>query len=329
MLKEPSKAIYEGENISDIAYIERDKDTKTCSLHIQTDGEWKIYAGRQIESIDFSSPLLTGNQKGCYQLDVTDTVRSYFQLVTEKGKGLLAETHLPIAGGFNFRDLGGIRTKEGRYVKWGKFIRTDELKQLTQADLTYLSNIPIISVIDFRSEMEIEQAPDILPPSVEHVYELSINPGNILELQSLSSGNITDMDSIMIKINEHLVTDPQFIAQYRKFFEILQDENKTPVIFHCTAGKDRTGLGAALILFALGVDEDTIYQNYMESNIYLKEKYAEIIKKNPMLESLFTVKEKYLRAGIYKIKEKYDSPENFLIQELSVDIERFKGMYLD
>ncbi|MCD7900788.1 MAG: tyrosine-protein phosphatase [Bacteroides sp.] len=272
--------------------------------------------------------MLTGKQSGTYSLNVPDSVRSYFWLDTEKGKGILTETHLPMAGGFNFRDLGGIRNTDGRYVKWGKFIRTDELKSLTPADLTYLSSIPVISVIDFRSEMEIDQAPDILPPSAENYYKLSINPGNILELQSLSLGRSMDMDSIMIKINEYLVTEPQFVAYYKTFFDILQDENKVPALFHCTAGKDRTGMGAALILFALGVDEDIIYQNYLESNIYLKEKYAEMIRENPAMESILTVKKEFLQAGINKMKQQYGSVDNFLIQNLSVDINRFREMYL-
>lgn len=328
--KQPiTKAIYEGEAISGLASITRDKVTKSCYLHIATDGEWSIYAGEQVDSIDFSTPLLSGNKSGTYQLDVNTTVRYYFQLVTETGKAILAESHLPMTGGFNFRDLGGIRNQQGKHVKWGKFIRTDELKSLTEADLEYLSAIPVRSIVDFRSEMEIEQAPDILPASVQNNYQLFIDPGNILELQNLNIASSTSLDSVMITINEYLVSDPHFVGRYKRFFEILQDENQVPVIFHCTAGKDRTGMAAALILYALGVSEECIFQNYLESNIYLKEKYAGEIEKNPKLESVLTVKEEFLRAGINKIKEKYDSVEQFLTRELSVDINRFKDLYLD
>ncbi|NDV64098.1 tyrosine-protein phosphatase [Bacteroides sp. 224] len=323
------QGIYEGEEISDIARIYRDKESKACFLTIDTEGSWSLYAGKQVESIDFSQPILKGDKTGTYPVNINDSIRYYFQLNTEKGKGILAETHLPMTGGFNFRDLGGIRTQDGHHVKWGKFIRTDELHQLTEADLRYLSSIPIISVVDFRGQMEIDNAPDILPASVKNAYPLSIHPGNILELQDIAKSGSLNLEKVMITINEYLVSDSTFINQYKEFFSILQDESKVPVIFHCTAGKDRTGMGAALILFALGVNEEMIYENYLASNIYLKEKYAEDIRKNPQMEAVLTVKKEFLEAGINKIKELYGTPENYLTQKLGVDIERFREMYLD
>ncbi len=323
-----TEATYEGEDISGIAEITRDKNTKAASIRIDTDGRWKLYAGPKVESIDFSKPVLEKQGKGDFAIPVPDSVRSYFQLVTDGGKAILAENHLPMTGGFNFRDLGGIKTKDGHFVKWGKIFRSDDLHNLTDADLNYLASIPLISIVDFRSESEVSQLPDKVPSSVVKDYPYHITPGNLTASSDLSQFNVSDMDSVMMSINKLLVTDSTAIKRYKDFFALLQNEKDVPLMFHCTAGKDRTGMGAALVLFALGVDEDTIMDDHLLSNIYLKDKYAKYVAQYPELEPLFGVKSQYLQAGINEIKETYGSIDNYLENTLAVDIPRFREMYL-
>ncbi|MDR1504370.1 MAG: tyrosine-protein phosphatase [Prevotella sp.] len=322
------KVGYSGEDISKDAEITYDKESKNTFFKITTDGKWSVYSGNSVEAIDFSHPILSGEKEGIYKLNVCDSTRSYYQLITDKGQAILAENHLPMAGGFNFRDLGGIKTKDGRHVKWGKIIRSDELKKLTEADLKYLSSIPIVSIVDFRSKNEIEHAPDLLPASVNNNIQLSIDPGNLLTLQSLTEATKDQLDTIMINMNILFVSDSLFIERYKEFFKLLQDEKQTPLLFHCTAGKDRTGMGAALILFALGVDEDTIIKDYLASNIYLKDKYAKEIEMHPMLESVLTVKQKYLQTGIDRIKKEYGSVDKYITTVLNVDTIKFRELYL-
>lgn len=324
---EIKKAVYEGEDISYTASILRDKHTKSAILTINADTTWTIYPGYSTDAIDYTKGF-SGNTKGIYPLDVNDSVRVYFQLVTTKGKTILAEKHLPMEGGYNFRDLGGIKTTDNRYVKWGKLFRTDDLVNLTDFDLSYLASIPITSIVDFRSEQEIESAPDKLPSTVKNTFKLSINPGNLsIDNLDITSKKI-DYSDLMIKMNKSFILDTAITQQYKKFFSILQDENNAPIIFHCSAGKDRTGMGAALILSALGVDEETIIKDYLLSNKYLGDKYKEWTNKYPQLEPLFVVKPEYLQASFSLIKEKHGSVENYLTNELGVDIEKFKQLYL-
>lgn len=87
-------------------------------------------------------------------------------------------------------------------------------------------------------------------------------------------------------------------------------------------------MGAALILFALGVDEETVKQDYLLSNTYLADKYAALMEEYPNLEPLFTVRQEYLEAGIKQMKEDHGSVENYLTNVLRVDIPRFREMYL-
>lgn len=100
--------------------INRDKDTKKATFESSIDGDWSIYAGNSVDSIDFSKPILTGKGKGGFPLEVATDSRSYFEIVTPTGKAIIAERHLPMASGFNFRDIGGYKMQDGRHVKWGK-----------------------------------------------------------------------------------------------------------------------------------------------------------------------------------------------------------------
>lgn len=320
---------YEGENLSDKARIVRDKETKAARLEIAVDGKWKLYSGTSVDAIDFSKPLIEGKGAGTHILSVPDSIRSYFELVTPTGKALLAEVHLPMTGGYNFRDLGGIRTQDGRYVKWGRLFRSDDLHSLTDDDLVYLASIPIKTIVDFRSEDEIKAAPDRVPTTVNASYPYSMNPGNLSDISSLFSMMASGMDTLMQQLNIELVSDTATVNRYRDFFALLQKEENIPLLYHCSAGKDRTGMASALILFALNVDERTILDNYMLSNIYLGDKYAQYIEQLPQLKPLFEVQENYILSGINHIREAHGSVENYLRTVLNVDIEKFRKLYLD
>lgn len=327
--KEMQKAEYAGEDISGAASILRDKETKKAQLKVEFAGKWTLYGGSSVESIDFTTPIAEGNKEGLYDLNVNDTVRSYFQLVTEKGKAILAERHLPMTGGYNFRDMGGFKTQDGKYVKWGKVFRSDDLHKLTDADLRYLAHIPMISIVDFRADDEIQLAPDRIPSSAKS-YTYSISPGNLASatIEHVINLPANELDSIMIGMNKLFVTDAVCINQYKAFFKLLQNEKNVPLMFHCSAGKDRTGMGAALFLFSLGVDEETIMADYLSSNVYLGDKYAGYIKKYPNLRALMGVDPEFLKSGIDQIKKDHGSVDAYLTNVLEVDTAKMKSLYL-
>lgn len=319
---------YAGEDLTGKAHIVRDKYTKAATLNISTGEKWEIYSGSSLESIELSAPLTQGEGIGIYNLPVPDSIRSYFLLVTESGKAILSETHLPMTGGYNFRDLGGMKTKDGRYVKWGKILRSDDLASLTEPDLTYLASLPLHSIVDFRTPEEVETSPDKIPQSVRKTYKYPMTPGNLSDVSDLFSHLANGVEPLMEGMYVSLVTDTASIEGYRKFFALLQDERQVPLLFHCSAGKDRTGMGTALIYYALGVDEDSILNNYLESNRYLADKYGEYLHDYPQLKPLFEVRESYLRSGIRQIKEEYGSVEHFLQSALGVDLDKFRQAYL-
>lgn len=323
------KAEYSGEDVSKYGSILRDKNTKEASFAMSYPGAWALYAGSSVDQIDFSKPFANGTGKDLFPLIIkNDSTRLYFQLVTADGNAILADKVLPMDGGYNFRDMGGIKNKDGKFVKWGKMFRSDELHNLMSSDLKYLASIPIVSVVDFRSEQEINAGPDKLPKSVKNDFKLSIAPGNLSMSPDLEKYTANQFVDFMIEMNRMFVTDSAIINQYRKFFELIQDQKNVPLMFHCTAGKDRTGMAAALFLYSLGVDDETIMNDYLSSNIYLEKKYDFIKTTRPNFEPLFSVRSEYLQAGLDQIKKDHGSIENYLTKILNVDLQKMREMYL-
>ncbi len=323
------KTGYSGEELLGKVTVERSSSGASATLNVEVDGPWELYAGDSTADISMSEPVLKGEGRGNFGFAVDPEKRQYYQFTSGGNSALLAERHLGLEGVFNFRDLGGYPAAEGKHVKWGKFFRSDDLHGLTPADKVYLASIPVVSVVDFRAEQEAAAAPDRLPSDDTHYYHLPISPGDMSDVSAFGELTAEGIIELMGQMNEMFVTTPEFIAQYREFFRLLQDEGNIPLVFHCSAGKDRTGMGAALILSALGVDGEIIMQDYLLSNKYIISKYSSYIGSNPELEPLFSVRSEYLRAGLDKIKEEYGSVDNFLKDQLNVDIAAFRRKYLE
>lgn len=231
---------------------------------------------------------------------------------------------LPIQGAYNMRDLGGYTTQEGKQVKWGKLLRSGDLNELTVKDLQYLNNFPLLTDIDFRSLPEKENAPDKYPQSLKEYIWLPIDAGD------MSNIKITDISLIPRMMEEAYRTIiRKFQDEYKTFFRILAENRHAPLLFHCSAGKDRTGIAAALVLSALGVNRTVVMEDYMLSAEYIKGKYDFLIRMQPALEPLTTVHPEYLKAAFDVIDEEFGGIESFLTHNLEADISKLKELYTE
>ncbi|MDR2636190.1 MAG: tyrosine-protein phosphatase [Campylobacteraceae bacterium] len=304
--------------------IERSKTDKVYTLNVEGDGHWQVFAGETPESIDTNSVIAEGS--GADEINITQfspDKRIYFQYVLEESVKIGAsERLLPMQGAYNVRDVGGYKTDDGRTVKWGKVFRSGSLNQLTNADKTYLENIGIRTVVDFRESSEKILSPDEHLNSVTKRLEYPVNAGNIMQVVQTAEENMQSM----VEVNRLFVTD--FQDEYRRFFETLMSEEK-PLLFHCSAGKDRAGFAAAMFLSALGVDKETVIQDYLLSSIYVEEKYALYVRMFPHMAPVMTVYEEYIEAAFDTIDTKYGGVENYLRNELGVDLELMKSIYVE
>ncbi len=231
---------------------------------------------------------------------------------------------LPVGGTFNVRDMGGYSAADGRTVRWNRVFRSDDLSTLTDDGLDYLTRLEIRSIVDFRDLGEREYAPDRCPGSVSNIYEFPIKVGNLMELLEF---NNHDVGLLLCNANKSLVRD--FNAEYAFFFEVLADGDSAPLLFHCSAGKDRAGFAAALFLSSLGVDREIVIQDYLPSGDNIRPKYRAEVEANPILAPLMQSRREYLSSAFEVIDDEFGGVENYLSEALGVDLDRMRRLYLD
>lgn len=258
-----------------------------------------------------------------------NNVENEMKIIHKDNIAYQSEDHRKIVldGTSNTRELGGYKTKDGRSLKWGVLYRSDKLSELTDADQEYLLQLGIKRVIDFRSSEEKQNEPDQLPSTLKYI-EMPIEADGAIrpKVEAILKGDLNeDVGAILVETNKEFISD--FSGVYKGFIESLI-ENQEPTLFHCTAGKDRAGFAAALVLLAVGVPEKIVIEDYMKTNKYTEETIQDYINKinlyslgsvdAEILRPLLGVEERFIRAALDEIKQKYGSVENFIRDELKI-----------
>ncbi|MDR0630036.1 MAG: tyrosine-protein phosphatase [Treponema sp.] len=232
---------------------------------------------------------------------------------------------LPLEGVHNLRDLGGYPTQEGRQLRWGLLYRAGDLHGLSSKDQAFLEKRHIKTIVDFRGTQEKTRAPDGALATLVQTFELPIEAGSILDLCAAETE--VRGEALMQELYGRLVEIAR--PQYRKFFSILADPAHTPLLFHCSAGKDRTGLAAAFILSALGVDRERIYQDYLLSAAYLREMIRQWLAAEPLLEAVLSVRRGYLEAAFAAIDAAFGGINRYVQEELGADTAGMREWYTE
>lgn len=178
---------------------------------------------------------------------------------------------LNLEGVDNFRDLGGYQTAAGKTVKWGKLYRSANFAETSRADQRVLERLDLYALIDFRSTAEKAEEPNQLAEEPGYrLVEIPTMDGGDNNIQGeiiarLENGEFSgfDPDAFMIEANRQFAT--RFTPQFREFIEVVQEAQGQPVVWHCSAGKDRTGFAAAILLRILGVPQDVVMADYLLS----------------------------------------------------------------
>ena len=242
---------------------------------------------------------------------------------------------LPLQGGRNFRDLGGYRTADGRTVKWGLLYRSGQMHDLTPADYATLQKLGIPTVCDFPDTRERTAEPTLWPAGQKPKV---LSDDYALDMSAMKIGDPSTWTQTQV-VTAMTATYPklldQFNGQYRRMFAELLTGN-VPLAFHCTAGKDRTGVAAALLLTALGVPRATIIDDYLLSNEHMAPMPAHPTgfwaKLSPEAARTFAgVDRRYIDAVFAVIDRHPGGTMGYLKDELGLDagkIAKLRAMYL-
>ncbi len=171
----------------------------------------------------------------------------------------ISRRRIELDGARNFRDLGGYPSLLGGTTRWGRIFRSDRLDTLTLGDLDVLTELGVVTVYDLRTDEERDRAPDPIPSVHIPILSRFMASRPIPDFGALVEHDqgVRFMSDMMIGLLTH--AGPE-IGQILTGFA---DPATTPAVFHCTAGKDRTGLIAALLLEWLGVDRDTVIDDFV------------------------------------------------------------------
>ena len=180
---------------------------------------------------------------------------------------------LPLQGADNTRELGGLPCPGGQ-TAWHRFLRSDELSALTPQDIRFLLEYGVTTIIDLRSPAEIKRTPD----HPDLLKAVSYHPIPFIQEDVSPEGQAEFMQNLsdLWELYQFFLSRKDSV---RQIFETIAKAPEGVVLFHCTAGKDRTGITALLLLMLAGADLQDCQTNYMQTavNLSRKEKFARLM----------------------------------------------------
>ncbi len=248
------------------------------------------------------------------------------------------QRRLNLEGASNFRDFGGYPTPDGRVLR-GRLFRSDRLSKLTPADVSFLDTLNLRWIVDLRRSSESDKDRTVWlgegGPELWHLplFEDSMDRSNALQLIAADPNKRNDPEAaaaIMADMYRDLLNKPETRQQYRKLFLRLAEEAAPSFVVHCSAGKDRTGIVAALVQLLLGVSEADVMADFMltqqfyDGEALMRERSSQVLEHEGVeigeaaLLPVFTVQERYMEAALDEINNRYAGIDNYLTRELDL-----------
>jgi protein-tyrosine phosphatase len=314
------------------AALERDADTLVVTW--TGDEPVAVHVSRSPvdPAADGPDPSEAGARGGRLVLAGLDPATRYYVHLVRPGADtvVVAERLVALEGTLNFRDLGGYVGDGGRRVRWGRVFRSDHLANLTAEDVGRLEAIGVRTVIDYQGAHErVGEAPSALPEATVRRLERPIVDGpadGITFYDRVMDRSITRFETADLT-EFYLRTLERSAAIFGEVLGLIADPDHHAVVFHCRAGKDRTGLTAALLLGALGVADADILDDYVLTNRYRSGRRMEILRPElaskgidiEAFEPLFIAPRETMAATLAGLHERYGSVADYLRSAAGLD----------
>jgi protein-tyrosine phosphatase len=309
------------------------------------DVSWELTGGGPVElavglapgSIDHAHPVARVADATRVSLAGLGPGRHYVSVApTDGGAAVLAaERVLPLEGMDNFRDLGGYRTRDGGRTRWGVVFRADAPDQLTPADLAAIDRLGLRVAYDLRTDAERGQAPSALPAVIRReAFGIGGEAARTASLAALFTGGRPEAIPADFLHRVYLEMAEQDAPVFGRVLTGLAEPLGAPAVIHCTAGKDRTGLAAALLLSVLGVDDPTVLADYTLSRVYFTERrMARLLPTLTKLgldldcyHAIFGAPGHAMAATLAALRSQYGSVPDYLVQRAGMAPETFAAL---
>ena len=299
------------------------------------EGVVKVFASTDPDDIPEIRPVATANIADQWATVVTDdpAKRHYYTLLfNDKYRVRVATRNVNVPGVQNFRDLGGYPVyARHKQVRWGMLYRSAQIDLTQPATRDKLNNLGIRTLIDLRDTSEYSRTASDTLPGQPRVVHIPIHAGNLADILTGIDRESIQSDTvyrIVERINRHIVA--VHASDFRRMFDTLLDEDNYPAVVHCTTGKGRTGIASALILSALGVNEEDIMDDYSLSNRYFDipaaTSYAYDLptRSQEAITTVYSAREGFLNAAKDEIERTYGSVDDYLRRAVGLEKEDLK-----
>lgn len=229
----------------------------------------------------------------------------------------------------NFRDFGGYKTKNGARLKAGLLYRSGDLSRATDTDLEHLHSLGIKTICDLRSEGERQMQPDRIPEAKPFTFfNIPMRPivdyhaRSLHRLFSLMFGSERRTDYVAVSYQAYRDYATRYLPQLKALFQRISNPENLPVLIHCSAGKDRTGVVSSLIQLVLGVPFESAMDDYLKTNGNLNAYKADVFRKlsklgyfgipwKKLYAPLFAARTDFLNAALEQVKEEFGAVDEW------------------
>jgi protein-tyrosine phosphatase len=318
-----------------VEVVGREDGSLAVSWELAGEGPVEVAVGLRPDATD-QDPALQVEGATRVTLRPLRPGRHYVSVAPVGGSAVVAAERLvSLQRGRNFRDLGGYQTAGGGRVRWGLVFRSASLHRLTAADLITLDRLGLRVVYDLRGDEERERAPSVLPDGVRcELLPIGGTAAKTKELTDLVlAGRLAEVPpDFLVRIYDAMVDVAA--GTFGRLLTRLAEPDGLPALFHCHAGKDRTGIVAALLLSLLGVDERTVLDDYQLSGIHYTEHQLAAVQARladtgvdvERYRAVFGTPRHAMATVLAGLRERHGSLEAYLQDEAGVDHEVFAAL---